>query len=102
MERAILEEADYAFSWFNFGISAIAAGDFDGGIAALERMFSMPGPQRAFFPIGYVMLADAYAEGSHDVGKGMAIRDAGLEHTPGYPNIPFTRGFLLSRVARYA
>ena len=101
LERAIREAADDAFSWFNFGISAIVAGDFDGGIEALERMFAMPGPQRAFFPIGYVMLADAYAEGRHDIDKGIAILDDGLAHTPGHPNILFMRGFLLSMVARY-
>ncbi len=101
LERAIREAADDAFSWFNFGISAIVAGDFDGGIAALERMFAMPGPQRAFFPIGYVMLADAYAEGRHDVDKGIAILDDGLVHTPGHPNILFMRGFLLSMAGRY-
>ena len=101
LERAIREAADDAFSWFNFGISAIVAGDYDGGIAALERMFAMPGPQRAFFPIGYVMLADAYSEGRHDVEKGIAILDEGLERTPGHPNILFMRGFLLSRLARY-
>jgi tetratricopeptide (TPR) repeat protein len=101
LERAIREAADDAFSWFNFGISAIVAGDFDGGIAALERMFAMPGPQRAFFPIAYVMLADAYAEGRHDVEKGIAILDEGLERTPGHPNILFMRGFLLSMLARY-
>ncbi|HWT05391.1 MAG TPA: glycosyltransferase, partial [Xanthomonadales bacterium] len=101
LERAIREAADDAFSWFNFGISAIVAGDYEGGIAALERMFAMPGPQRAFFPIGYVMLADAYAEGRRDVEKGIAILDDGLERTPGHPNILFMRGFLLSMVARY-
>ena len=52
LERAIREAADDSFSWFNFGVSAIVAGDFEGGIEALERMFAMPGPQRAFFPIG--------------------------------------------------
>jgi glycosyltransferase involved in cell wall biosynthesis len=101
LERAIREAADDAFSWFNFGISAIVAGDFDGGIEALERMFAMPGPARAFFPIGYVMLADAYAEGRHDIDKGIAILDDGLVQTPGHPNILFMRGFLLSMAARY-
>jgi tetratricopeptide (TPR) repeat protein len=101
LERAIRDAADDAFSWFNFGISAIVAGDYDGGIRALERMFAMPGPQRAFFPIGYVMLADAYAEGRHDVDKGIAILDEGLAQTPGHPNILFMRGFLLSQAARY-
>jgi len=40
-------------------------------------MFAMPGPQRAFFPIGYVMLADAYAEGRGDVDLAMRVNAHG-------------------------
>jgi glycosyltransferase involved in cell wall biosynthesis/thioredoxin-like negative regulator of GroEL len=96
LERAIREAADDSFSWFNFGISAISAGDFEGGIEALERMFAMPGPQRAFFPIGYVMLASAYADGRKDVDRGIALLDEGLERSPGHPNLIFTRAHLLT------
>ncbi len=101
LERAIREAGGDAFSWFNFGISAISAGDFESGIEALERMFAMPGPQRAFFPIGYVMLASAYADGRRDVERAIAILDDGLSHSPGHPNIVFTRGHLLSQLGRY-
>jgi tetratricopeptide (TPR) repeat protein len=101
LERAIKEAAGDAFSWFNFGISAIVAGDFESGIEALERMFAMPGPQRAFFPIGYVMLASAYADGRKDVERGIAILDDGLTHCPGHPNVVFTRAHLLAQLGRY-
>ena len=101
LERAIREASGDAFSWFNFGISAIVAGDFEGGIEALERMFAMPGPQRAFFPIGYVMLASAYADGRNDVERGIAILDDGLTHCPGHPNVVFTRAHLLAQLGRF-
>jgi tetratricopeptide (TPR) repeat protein len=101
LERAVREAGGDAFSWFNFGISAISAGDFEVGIESLERMFAMPGPQRAFFPIGYVMLASAYADGRKDIERAIAILDEGLAHSPGHPNIVFTRGHLLSKLARY-
>ncbi|HEX3469199.1 MAG TPA: tetratricopeptide repeat protein, partial [Candidatus Elarobacter sp.] len=101
LERAIRENAGDAFSWFNFGISAISAADYETGIASLERMFAMPGPQRAFFPVGYVMLASAYADGRRDVERAIAILDEGLAHAPGHPNIVFMRGHLLSLQGRY-
>jgi glycosyltransferase involved in cell wall biosynthesis len=101
LERAIREAADDSFSWFNFGISAIVSGDFEGGIEALERMFAMPGPQRAFFPVGYVMLASAYADGRKDLDKAIALLDEGLERSPGHPNIVFTRAHLLSLQNRF-
>jgi glycosyltransferase involved in cell wall biosynthesis/Flp pilus assembly protein TadD len=101
LERAIREASSDAFSWFNFGIAAIAAGDFETGIEALERMFAMPGPQRAFFPIGYVMLACAYADGRKDVERGIAILDEGLSHSPGHPNVLFTRAHLRSQLGDF-
>jgi len=101
LERAIREAADDSFSWFNFGVSAIVSGDFEGGIEALERMFAMPGPQRAFFPVGYVMLASAYADGRQDLDKAIALLDEGLERSPGHPNIVFTRAHLLSLQNRF-
>jgi glycosyltransferase involved in cell wall biosynthesis len=101
LERAIREASGDAFSWFNFGVSAIVAGDLDAGIEALERMFAMDGPARAFYAMGYVMLATAYAEGRHDVEKGIALLDEGLEGSPGHPNILFTKGYFLSLLERY-
>ncbi|HEX3466650.1 MAG TPA: glycosyltransferase, partial [Candidatus Elarobacter sp.] len=101
LERAIRENAGDAFSWFNFGISAISAADYETGIASLERMFAMPGPQRAFFPVGYVMLASAYADGRRDVERAIAILDEGLAHAPGHPNIVFMRGHLFSLQGRH-
>jgi tetratricopeptide (TPR) repeat protein len=101
LERAIREAADDAFSWFNFGVAAIAGGDTDAGIDALERMFAMPGPSRAFFGQAYVMLATAYAEGRGELEKGIELLDKGLAGSPGHPNIVFTRAYFLSLLERY-
>ncbi len=101
LERAIREAADDAFSWFNFGTSAVASGDFDTAIEALERMFAMSGPMRAFFPIAYAMLAQAYAEGPKDLERGLKVVDDGLAAFPAHPNIVFTKGYLLAEAGRY-
>ncbi len=50
LERAMREAADDAFSWFNFGVAAVAAGDHETGAEVLERMFAMPGPAAAVLP----------------------------------------------------
>ena len=101
LERALRENGDDAFSWFNFGVAAVAAGDVDAGIQALERMFALEGPRRAFFSLGYVMLASAYAEGRGEVEKGIALLDEGLAESPGHPNLVFTRAYLLSLLGRF-
>ncbi|HZX67632.1 MAG TPA: tetratricopeptide repeat protein, partial [Candidatus Elarobacter sp.] len=101
LARAIEEASGDAFSWFNFGISAISAADFETGIEALEKMFAMPGSPRAFFPIGYVVLASAYADGRKDVERAIEILDEGLARFPGHPNVLFTRAHLLGMLERY-
>ena len=101
LERALREAADDAFSWFNFGNAAIAAGDYETGIDVLERMFAMPGPRRMFFPVAYVMLAYAYADGRHEVGTALELVDRALAETPGHANLIFTRAHLLAQEERW-
>jgi glycosyltransferase involved in cell wall biosynthesis len=101
LERALREASDDAFSWFNFGVAAIAAGDHATGIDVLEKMFAMPGPTRAFFPIAKVMLAYAYADGRGDFERAMEIIDGALRDTPEHGNVVFTRAHLLSRMRRF-
>jgi glycosyltransferase involved in cell wall biosynthesis len=101
LERAIRENGDDAFSWFNFGVAAVAGGDVDAGIDALERMFAMPGPPRAFYSLGYVVLASAYAEGRGEHEQALALLDRGLAAAPGHPNLIFTRGYVLSLMKRF-
>ncbi|MBV8491239.1 MAG: glycosyltransferase, partial [Candidatus Eremiobacteraeota bacterium] len=101
LERAIAEEGDSAFSWFNFGTSAIAAGDIDAGIDALEKMFSFPGPSRAFHGVAFTQLAIAYAESKHDYERALEVLERGLAAFPDYPSLLFTRGFVLSLQEKY-
>jgi tetratricopeptide (TPR) repeat protein len=101
LERALREAADDAFSWFNFGTAAIAAGDYATGIDVLEKMFAMPGPARAFFPIAKTMLAYAYADGRGDLDRAMEVIDDALRDTPEHANVVFTRAHLLSRMRRF-
>jgi tetratricopeptide (TPR) repeat protein len=101
LERALREASDDAFSWFNFGTAAIAAGDHETGIDVLERMFAMPGPRRMFYPIAYVMLAYAYAEGRGDVAKGLEVVERALDETPNHANVIFTHGHMLALQKRW-
>ncbi|HEX3551086.1 MAG TPA: tetratricopeptide repeat protein [Candidatus Elarobacter sp.] len=101
LERALKEAAGDAFSWFNFGTAAVAAGDYETGIDVLERMFAMPGPRRMFFPVAYVMLAHAYADGRNDLERAMETIDKAIEEAPGHANVIFTRAHLLSKLERY-
>ena len=101
LESAIRDAADDAFSWFNFGVAAITAGDHEGGIAALERMFAMEGEPRAFFPVAFVMLAIGYVDGRRDIERATELLDEGLAMFPGHPNMLFTRGYVLSQAECY-
>jgi glycosyltransferase involved in cell wall biosynthesis len=101
LEKAIREAPEEAFSWFNFGVSAVAAGDADGGIEALEKMFALGDKPRAFWPLAYVMLGSAHAELKGDVERGMAVIDEGLAVNDDHPNLVFTRGYFLSLSKRY-
>ena len=101
LERAIRENGEDAFSWYNFGVTAVASGDNETGIEALERVFAMETTTRAFIWTAYVMLATAYAEGRGEIERGIALLDRGLAESPDHPNLLFTRGYLLGLVERF-
>ena len=97
LARAIEENPDDAFAWFNFGVSAVAAGDWETGIDALERVFAMPGPVRAYHGTAYTMLACGYNDGRGDRNKAMATILEGLEKCPNHPNLFFMAGYFCSQ-----
>jgi glycosyltransferase involved in cell wall biosynthesis/thioredoxin-like negative regulator of GroEL len=101
LEKAIREAPEDAFSWFNFGVSAVASGDADGGIEALEKMFALGDKPRAFWPLAYVMLGTAHAELKGDVERGLEVVDRGLAENDDHPNLVFTRGYFLSLSKRF-
>ncbi|HTW82757.1 MAG TPA: glycosyltransferase [Candidatus Sulfotelmatobacter sp.] len=101
LERAIRENGDDAFSWYNFGVNAVVAGDIGVGIEALEKVFAMETTVRGFIWTAYVMLATAYAEGRGEIDRGIELLDRGLAGSPNHPNLLFTRGYLLALGKRY-
>jgi glycosyltransferase involved in cell wall biosynthesis/thioredoxin-like negative regulator of GroEL len=101
LAKAIREAPEDAFSWFNFGVSAVAGGDADGGIEALEKMFALGDRPRAFWPLAYVMLGTAHAELKGDVERGLEVVDRGLAENDDHPNLVFTRGYFLSLAKRF-
>ncbi len=101
LAKAIREAPEDAFSWFNFGVAAVAGGDAAGGIEALEKMFALGDQPRAFWPLAYVMLGTAHAELEGDTEAGLAVVDKGLAENPDHPNLVFSRGYFLSLAGRY-
>jgi predicted Zn-dependent protease len=101
LDRAVREAGEDIFSWFNFGSAAIAAGNHEAGIEALERVFAENGPTRAFFPIAYMLLASAYGEARGDLARGLETIERGLTVVPAHPNLLFTRAHLLSLSERF-
>ena len=100
LERAVREAAEDQFSWFNFGVAAIAAGD-PAGIDALEKMFTLGDQPRAFYPVAYVQLASGYGDLRGDLDRALATLDEGLGVIPDHPNLLFCKGYFLSLSRRY-
>ncbi len=102
LERALEQNGDDPFAWFNFGVAAIAAGEHEQGIAALEKMFAETAEPRTFFPVAYGMLATAYADGLRDREKALEVLERGLSVISDHPNLLFLRGYVLSQRGEYA
>jgi len=101
LERALAQNGDDPFAWFNFGVAAIAAGEHREGIAALEKMFAETAEPRTFFPVAYGMLATAYADGLGEREKAIDVLERGLEVISDHPNLLFLRGYVLSQRGEY-
>jgi tetratricopeptide (TPR) repeat protein len=101
LERAIRENPDDSFAWFNFGIAAVAAGDWETGIESLEKVFAMGGPTRAFHGTAYTMLANGYADGRGDRKKAMETILEGLDKCPDHPNLFFMAGYFCAQDDRF-
>ncbi|HZO94443.1 MAG TPA: glycosyltransferase [Candidatus Baltobacteraceae bacterium] len=101
LERALAQNGDDPFAWFNFGVAAIAAGEYAEGIAALEKMFANTTEPRTFFPVAFGMLATAYGDGLGDRAKALEVLERGLSVVSEHPNLLFLRGYVLSQEGRY-
>ena len=101
LAKAYAENVDDPFALFNYGNSAITSGDHDIGIEMLERMFAMPIGPKMYFPLAYIMLAQAYSDGRRDTEKSLEVVETGIERFPLDAGLIFTRGQMLARLRRY-
>ncbi len=101
LAKAYEENAGDPFALFNFGNSAISSGDFDLGIELLERMLEIPEQPKMYYPLAYIMLAQAYAEGKRDNEKALEILSKGHELFDRDAGIVFMRGQMEMRLARF-
>jgi len=101
LAKAYEENVGDPFALFNYGNSAITSGDHEIGIEMLEKMFALPIGPKMYFPLGYIMLSQAYSEGRKDNDRALAIIDEGIERFPADAGLIFTRGQMLARLGRY-
>ena len=106
LAKAIEENGESSFSWFNYAMSAIGAEDADMGIEAFEKMFAIDekdGIVRSYHALAYLALASAYAYKKNDVEKALEIIDGclSLDVYKKYTNAHFTRGDILTYAKRY-
>ena len=106
LAKAIEENGESSFSWFNYAMSAIGAEEADTGIEAFEKMFAIDekiGIIRSYHSLAYLALATAYAYKKNDVDKALDIIDTclKLDIYSSYTNAHFTRGDILSYAKRY-
>jgi glycosyltransferase involved in cell wall biosynthesis/thioredoxin-like negative regulator of GroEL len=102
LKRAFEENGDDPFALFNFGNSAICAGDYDVGIEVLEKLLAMMDQPKMYFPIAYVMLAQGYFEGRNDYEHALEVLERGAAAFPRDAGILFLRGQVKSNLKRTA
>lgn len=100
VERAYEENGDDAFSLFNFGNTAICAGNVDVGIEVLERMLATAPETRAFFSLAYLMLGQTYTLSRGEPEKALEILETGLEKFPMDATLVFCKGQVLAKLGR--
>jgi glycosyltransferase involved in cell wall biosynthesis/Tfp pilus assembly protein PilF len=101
LQQAYEEHGDDPFSLFNFGNAAICGENYEVGIEVLERMLAMQVEPKMYFPIAYVMLAQAHIEWKGDYEQAFAILEKGRERFPGDASLLFMRGQAHSKLERF-
>ena len=104
LAKAVEENAEHSFAWFNYGMSAIGAEEIDRGVAAFEKMFEIDertGIVRSYHALAYLALAAAYAYRRDDIEKGLATVEKCLAVYDDYSNAHFTKGDILMHAKRY-
>lgn len=93
VKRAVEEEPNEPFHWFNYGTTAFLLGDYDEAKRGLEKMREINGAQpRGFMPNGLSALADVYTDKFKDPVSGEAAARQCLEFSPRYANAHFALG----------
>jgi glycosyltransferase involved in cell wall biosynthesis len=100
VSRAYEENGDDAFALFNFGNSAICSGNYEVGIAVLERMLAENPVAKLYFPLAYLMLAQTYCESLGEKEKALEIIDVGIERFERDAGLVFTKGQVLVKLGR--
>jgi tetratricopeptide (TPR) repeat protein len=100
--KALAQEQDDPFAWFNFASSALMVDAFDDAVDALERVRTLlAGQSRGFRPTALALLADLYCDQRGDYQRAIAIAQEALTATPHLANAHFTIGKALARLGRY-
>jgi tetratricopeptide (TPR) repeat protein len=100
-EKALRAEPNQAFSWYNYGISAMLAERVSDAISALERMHELAlermrtrGEARvqSFVPSGLCLLASLYLRQPDTVARAEALARDVLTYAPSFADAHFILG----------
>ena len=100
-EAALRSEPDEAFSWYNYGTSAMLAEHSADAISALERMHELALARmqdrnesrvQSFVPNGLCLLASLYLKNPDSVGRAEKIAREVLAHAPNFADAHFILG----------
>jgi glycosyltransferase involved in cell wall biosynthesis len=100
LSAALEDGGDMEYAYFNYGMAAITAGDYETGIEGLEKSFALMTNVRSFHSVAYAMLASACAERG-DMERAVTVLDEGIERCWNHPTILFTKGYVLSLQRRF-
>lgn len=91
------------FNWYNLGVTAFLAGDYERSVDALLRMreLSQGKKLRAFVPNGLTVLADVLSDRLQRPEEGLAYAREALAIAPTYCNAHFSVGRALEDLKRY-
>lgn len=101
LAKAVAQDESDSFALFNFGVAAVQAGDYEEGIAALEKMFTMVDEDRMFHALGAAMLAIGYTEARGDYDAAFARLDDAIGRFPTDAGLLFTKAQLLVQSRRF-
>jgi len=109
-EAALRAEPEEAFSWYNYGTSAMLAERTADAISALERMHDLALSRKhdrnesrvqSFVPNGLCLLASLYLKNPDAVARAENLAREVLTHAPAFPDAHFILGKCLVAQRRF-